>query len=215
MSVQPGSKSRPALVIGLTGGIGSGKSAAARLFAERGVPVVDADVVARDLVAPGEPALEEIHRAFGATVLTDDGELDRQRLRELVFASEARRRELEAILHPRVYTEMARRLAALDGPYAVAVVPLLLETGGREMVDRVLVVDAPEEVQIERTAARDGSSREAVARILAAQMSREARLAAADDVLENDGDLDALAARVDALHRRYLALAASVASGSG
>lgn len=202
---------RPALVIGLTGGIASGKSAAAALFAERGVPVVDADVVARQLVEPGEPALEEIRRVFGPSLLDASGELDRRRLRELVFADDARRRELEAILHPRVYARIARELDSLDAPYAVAVVPLLLETGGRELVDRILVVDAPEELQISRTIARDGTTPEAAARVLAAQLPRARRLACADDVITNDADLASLARQVDALHRRYLELAASIA----
>lgn len=203
---------KPVLVIGLTGGIGSGKSVAAESFAAHGVPVIDADVLARELVAPGCPALEEIHRAFGPSVLTASGELDRRRLRELVFADEQRRHELEAILHPRVYAEIAHRLAALDAPYAVTVVPLLLETAGWELVDRILVVDAPEELQLSRATARDGTSREAVARILAAQIPREQRLALADDVLTNDGDLASLAHQVDALHRRYSSLAASIAT---
>lgn len=202
---------RPALVIGLTGGIASGKSAAAALFAERGVPVVDADVVARQLVAPGEPALEEIRCAFGPSVLDASGNLDRRRLRELIFENDARRRELEAILHPRVYARMAHELGSLDAPYAIAVVPLLLESGGRELVDRVLVVDAPPELQISRTIARDGTTAEAATRVLAAQLPRARRLACADDVLTNDGDLASLAHQVDCLHRRYLELAASIA----
>lgn len=199
------------LIIGLTGGIGSGKSTVARYFAELGVPIVDADVVARELVAPGSPALREIRAEFGDEVLNTDGGLDRGRLRELVFADADRRRALEAILHPRVYAEMARRVAALDTPYCIAVVPLLLETGRRDFVDRVLVVDAAEDVQRARAQRRDGATAEGVQAVMQSQLERSARRRAADDVIENDADLAALRHYVEALHRRYLALAAAAA----
>lgn len=199
------------LIIGLTGGIGSGKSTVARYFAELGVPIVDADVVARELVAPGSPALREIRAEFGDEVLRADGGLDRARLRELVFADAVRRRALEAILHPRVYAEMARRIAALAAPYCIAVVPLLLETGRRDFVDRVLVVDAAEDVQRARAQRRDGATAESVQAVMQSQLERSARRRAADDVIENHADLAALRQHVEALHRRYLALAAAAA----
>lgn len=202
---------RPALVIGLTGGIGSGKTTVADRFAARGVPVIDADEIARRVVVRGEPAHGEIVREFGRDVLDAAGELDRRRMRERVFADEAKRERLEAIVHPRVYAEIERQLDGLDAPYAVVVVPLLIETGGRDRVDRVLVVDIPPRLQIERTSRRDGTTPEAVERILAAQMDRDARLAAADDVIENAGAPSALEEAVAELHRRYLE-AARVAS---
>ena len=204
---------RPRLVIGLTGGIGTGKTVVANLFAARGVPVIDADVLAREVVEPGQPAFEAIVAEFGAGVLSPSGALDRRRLRERVFADSGGRERLEAIIHPRVYAEMERRLDSLDdGPYAVVVVPLLVETGGVERVDRVLVVDAPEALQIERVSRRDGTSRAAVEKILAAQAERGARLEAADDVIVNDADESQLERRVETLHEEYLGRAGRVAS---
>lgn len=194
------------LRIGLTGGIGSGKSAVAERFAARGVPVIDTDVVAREVVAPGEPALAEIVAAFGTGVLDAAGRLDRRRLRERVFADESARRRLEGILHPRIRTAVQQRLEALDAPYCIIVVPLLIETGFGP-VDRVLVVDVDETRQIERTSRRDEVSPESVRRIMDTQASRQARLARADDVISNNGGLDDLERQVEALHRRYLALA--------
>lgn len=202
----------PVLVIGITGGIGSGKSTVARMFTELGVPVIDADDLARDVVARGEPAYEALVREFGRSILTESGDLDRREMRERVFSDADKRARLEAIVHPRVYAEMTRRLAAIDGPYAIVVVPLLIETGRRDFVDRVLVVDAPEELQIARALRRDGTSRGGVERILAAQVDRRTRLAAADDVIENDSSESALRDRVADLHRRYLETAARVAS---
>lgn len=203
---------KPHLVIGLTGGIGSGKTAVANLFAARGIPVVDADEIARQVVMPGEPAYDEIVRVFGADMLTTSGELDRRRMRERIFSDPAGRERLEAIIHPRVYAAIDRRLNALDGDYAIVVVPLLLETGGADRVDRVLVVDAPRELQIARVSRRDGTCAVAVEKILAAQIDRRARLEAADDVIENDASETALADKVAALHEKYLARAARIAS---
>lgn len=203
---------RPPLVIGLTGGIGSGKSAVAERFAALSVPVIDADELARSVVEQNQPAYAEIVREFGDSVLTDTGELDRRAMRERVFADPDRRRRLEAIIHPRVYAEIERRLETLDAPYAVVVVPLLVETGGTNLVDRVLVVDAPEALQIERVSRRDGTTAAAVRRILAVQLDRETRLQAADDVIENDAAEDALDAKVSALHQRYLDDSARIAS---
>lgn len=195
------------LRIGLTGGIASGKSLVADLFAARGVPVIDTDVIARDVVRPGQPALEEIEREFGPDVLDPGGGLDRRRLRELVFADEARRRALEAILHPRIRSEAVRKSAAAGGDYQIIVVPLLVESPMRQFMDRILVVDCSEQTQLERLLARDTETEERARRILAAQASRETRLGIADDVLENEGKKEEAAAQVERLHRQYLELA--------
>jgi dephospho-CoA kinase len=198
--------------VGLTGGIASGKSAVADAFARRGTPIVDTDAIARDVVEPGRPALAEVVRAFGPGVLDADGRLDRRALRTLVFAQPELRRRLEAILHPAIRAEMHARADAAAGPYVVVAIPLLVENGLQAQVDRVLVVDCPPEVQLARLLARDGETPEGARRILAAQASREARLAAADDVIVNDGSLAELDARVDALHRTYLVRAAGAAA---
>jgi dephospho-CoA kinase len=195
------------LRIGLTGGIASGKSAVADAFARRGIAIVDTDVIAREVVEPGRPALDAVVRAFGAGVLDPHGRLDRRALRTLVFAEPAERRKLEAILHPAIRAEMHAQAAAAAGPYVVIAIPLLVENGLQAQVDRVLVVDCPPETQLARLLERDGETAEGARRILAAQASREARLAAADDVITNDGTLDALDSRVETLHRQYVALA--------
>ncbi len=195
------------LRIGLTGGIGSGKSTVAELFARRGVPVIDTDVLAREVVVPGQPALAEIARTFGHDVLDPNGQLDRSRLRERVFDDPAARRTLEAILHPRIRAAVQTRLARLKAPYCVIVVPLLVETNFVDLVDRVLVVDTEERQRIERTRARDRVPADAVRQIIAAQATREQRLAAADDVITNNGTLADLERQVDRLHAQYLALA--------
>ncbi len=203
---------RPALIIGVTGGIGSGKTTVADLFSSLGVPVIDADELARQVVVQGQPAYEEILQYFGPTVMTKSGELDRRRLRARVFSDSAKRARLEAIVHPRVYAKMEQQLACLDTPYAIVVVPLLIESGGVELVDRVLVVDSPEELQIERTYRRDGTSRATIENILAAQLDRSSRLSEANDVIENDASVEALEEGVSRLHRKYLAEAARIAS---
>ena len=197
------------LIVGLTGGISSGKSTVAERFAARGVPCIDADQLTRDLVEPGEPLLKRLVASFGEGTLDAQGRLDRRRLRERVFADPVERRRLEALMHPAVYAAMRGRIAALDAPYCLLVIPLLVETGAQSRVHRVLVVDVDEATQRARTAARDGVSPEQVEAILASQASRAERLAAADDVIDNGGDRDALEARVEALHHRYLALAQS------
>jgi dephospho-CoA kinase len=197
------------LKIALTGGIGSGKSTAAGYFSELGVPVIDADQLARELVAPGSAALGEIAAAFGPGTIGDDGRLNRARLRQVVFADPKQRRRLEAILHPRIYGEMRRRAQALQVPYCILVIPLLLETGETAIADRVLVVDAPEALQRARAQARDGLSEADLDAVFQAQVSRAERLRAADDVLVNDGDAAQLRAAVAALHQRYLRLAAA------
>lgn len=195
------------LRIGLTGGIGSGKSTVAELFARRGVPVIDTDVVARQVVALGEPALEEIVREFGREVLDSRGQLDRTALRRRVFDDPIARRRLEAILHPRIRAAVQAGLAALDAEYCLIVVPLLVETNFVDIIDRVLVVDVDERQQLERTSARDRIPLEAVRRIMAVQAERSERLARADDVISNNGALEELERQVDRLHAQYLALA--------
>lgn len=184
----------------------------ANLFSSLGAPVIDADELARQVVAPGEPAYEEILQHFGTTILSKSGELDRRRLRERIFSDPAKRDRLEAIVHPRVYAQMKHLLDCLAAPYAIVVVPLLIESGASELVDRVLVVDSPEELQIERARRRDGTTRVAVEKILAAQLDRSARLSTADDVIENDGSVEALTKVVSTLHRQYLSEAERIAS---
>jgi len=195
------------LIIGLTGGIGSGKSTVAGYFAQRGIPVIDADELARTLVEPGSPAAGEIAGVFGPNILLPDGSLDRLQLRKLVFADPARRRDLEAILHPRVYAEMRRRTRWLRSPYCIWVVPLLVETGETAQVDRVLVIDAPESLQRERVRSRDGMDDETLEAILRSQASRAERLQAADDVIVNNADIAHLQQQISLLHQRYLDLA--------
>jgi dephospho-CoA kinase len=193
---------------GLTGGIGSGKSTVADLFAELGTPVIDTDVIARDLTAPGAETLEAIRVVFGETVMQADGTLDRAALRRRVFADSGARRQLEAILHPHIRQAVERTLATLTAPYALIVIPLLVETSGyQNMLKRVLVVDCPENVQIARVVARNGLAQAEVKAILAAQAGRAERLAAADDIIVNTASLEALRAEVATLHQRYLALA--------
>ena len=194
----------PMLKVGLTGGIGSGKTAAADMFAELGVPVIDADVIARRLVEPGSEALAEIVRAFGRDVLDAGGRLDRARLRQRIFGDDAARIRLEAILHPRIRRAVLDELERLDAPYCILVVPLLVESGWRDLVDRVLVIDAPEALQRERVARRDGIPAAEVDAMLAAQADRATRLAAANDVVLNDGDLETLRRQIEALHHKYV-----------
>lgn len=195
------------LRIGLTGGIGSGKSTVANLFAAHGVPVIDADVIARELVEPGQPALAEIVAAFGADMLDAQGRLDRAKLRARVFDDPSQRKRLEAILHPRIHDLMAERTAAQTAPYALLVIPLLFEADQRDLVDRVLVVDAPAETQRARVSARDRLPPAQIDAMLAAQWDRQRRLDHADDIIDNSGDAAALERQVDALHCRYLDLA--------
>ncbi len=202
----PAARHRP-LRIGLTGGIGSGKSEVAKRFAALGAPVIDADAIARRLVAPGSPAFDEIVQAFGADSLDATGGIDRARLRRHVFENPAERARLEAILHPRIRAEMLAEAARLDTPYCVLVIPLLIESGQRDLVDRVLVVDADEARRIAWIKARSGLDDAEIRAIMAAQADRNTRLRAADDVLDNDGDLTHLDAEVRRLHALYLALA--------
>ena len=195
------------LRIGLTGGIGSGKSEVSRLFAERGAPVIDTDLISRELVEPGQAALREIVEAFGAGILDPDGRLNRDRLRSQVFADPDKHRRLEAILHPRIRDRALERAETLEAPYCLLVIPLLVETRGDYPLDRILVVDTPREKQFERVVARDGLPRPEIEAIMRRQASREQRLALADDVILNDAGLDHLETEVARLDRRYRQLA--------
>jgi dephospho-CoA kinase len=195
-------------VVGLTGGIGSGKSAAADLFAAHGAAVIDTDAIAHDLTKPGGGAMPLIRAGFGDGVAAADGALDRAAMRAVVFADPPARKRLEAILHPLIREESERQLAAAATPYAILVVPLLIEAGDyRKRVNRIAVVDCAEATQIARVMSRSGLARPEIERILAAQATRAQRLAAADDVIDNDGELAALAPQIERLHGNYLALA--------
>jgi dephospho-CoA kinase len=194
--------------VGLTGGIGSGKSCVADLFAGLGAGVIDTDLIARELTEPGTSTLAQIVCDFGVEVLSPDGTLDRGGLRERVFRDRAARSRLESILHPRIRDLMLERAAKLHAPYAVLVVPLLFETGQEILMDRVLVVDCPKATQIQRVQRRNQLAPAEIARILASQVSRAERLARADDVIDNSGERVALEPQVERLHRVYLDLAA-------
>ncbi|MFG6179200.1 dephospho-CoA kinase [Halomonas sp. THAF12] len=203
--------SKTPLIVGVTGGIASGKSTVARAFAALGIPWVDADDVAREVVEPGEPALAAIAERYGKHVLQPDGELDRRALREIVFADPSERRWLESVTHPRIRQRLLERLDAFRGnhahPYALLVSPLLFESGQHQLVDRVLVIDVPESLQIRRTASRDDVDETQARAIVAAQMPRDRRLARADDILDNDTDKAGLTGQVAELDRLYRALA--------
>lgn len=195
------------LTIGLTGGIASGKSLVAKRFVELGASLVDTDVIAREVVAPGEPGLAAIRKVFGPSVLDESGNLDRAAMRDLVFHDAAKRKTLENLLHPRIRARMLEQIASSTGPYTLVAVPLLIESGFAPLFDRVLVVDCPEEAQVARLMRRDGVTEQDAAAMLAAQTSRKARIDAADDVIDNSGTLDATYEQVEALHRRYLEIA--------
>lgn len=194
-------------IVALTGGIGSGKSTVADAFARLGITIVDADIIARQVVAPGQPALNAIHQHFGSHALNDDGSLNRRVLREIIFAAPDEKQWINNLLHPIIQQQTRLQLAAASSPYVLWVVPLLVENHLHTRADRVLVVDVSQETQINRTMQRDNVSREHAHQILAAQVSREARLAVADDIINNDGPPDAAIARVSHLHQQYLALA--------
>jgi dephospho-CoA kinase len=192
--------------IGLTGGIASGKTTVANLFARRGVTLIDTDIIAREVVAPGTPLLAQVEQELGPGLIGPDGALLRRKLRERVFADADKRRRLEGLLHPAIRREVERRSALAAGPYHILIVPLLVEGQGRIPVDRILVVDCPEEVQLARLRQRDGSSDAEARAILAAQASRATRLSAADDIVINDGDPALLDAQVEQLHQKYCRL---------
>jgi len=197
------------LRIGLTGGIGSGKSAVASLLMTRGIPIIDTDEIAHRLTEPGQPAFDEIVRNFGQDILDANRRIDRDKLRERVFENAGERQRLEAILHPRIREMVREKLEALHAPYCILVVPLLIESGFIDLVDRVLVVDASEGVQIQRTVARSGLTEPEIRKIIAAQVSRAQRLQKADDVIDNNGDRKHLETEVERLHQWYLSLAAT------
>ncbi|KAE8761740.1 MULTISPECIES: dephospho-CoA kinase [Paraburkholderia] len=199
--------------VGLTGGIGSGKSTVADLFAAHGVPLVDTDLIAHRITAPHGIAMPQIAAEFGDSFVAADGSLDRARMRTLVFSDDGARKRLEGITHPLIRAETEREQREAQGPYVIVVVPLLVESGSwKTRVNRVLTVDCSVETQISRVMSRNGFSREQVLAIIARQATREARLVAADDVIDNDNDnapLDALKTQVDAQHRVYLSLASA------
>ncbi|MCH1493194.1 MAG: dephospho-CoA kinase [Luminiphilus sp.] len=192
-------------VIGITGGIGSGKSAVTQRLEAHGITVVDADFVARQVVEPGRPALKAISAHFGAEILHPDGSLDRAALRKIVFENPTEREWLESITHPAIRDEIGRQIANATSPYVVLSSPLLLEAGQSDFADYVVVVDVPEAVQIMRTRARDNNDEALVRKIMAAQLPRDERIARGDEVINNEGSLEDLHQRVDALHQRLLA----------
>jgi len=203
-------RNHPEFIVALTGGIGSGKTMVSDRLARLGAAIIDADLIAHELTAPDGNALDAIAAEFGPGVLATDGCLDRVQLRQLVFGNPSARRRLEAILHPRIRSEMLARLAVADGPYAVLVIPLLFETGQTEISNRILVVDLPEALQIARVKARSGLNEDEIRSILDSQASRSTRRAGADDLIDNSGSIVDLLAQTDALHQRYMEL-----SGSG
>ena len=195
------------LRVGITGGIGSGKTALTDWLSERGIVIVDADLASRVIVTPGQPALTEIAETFGQEYIQHDGQLNRAALRELVFTDDSKRQQLEAITHPRIREELARQMDAADSAYVVLSSPLLLESGQSSMVDLSVVVDVPENTQIERTMARDNNARQLIEGIMAAQLDRDTRISRADIVINNSGSLDELYQRGEVLHQTLLARA--------
>jgi dephospho-CoA kinase len=202
------SSSQPFRVV-LTGGIASGKSAVATEFAKLGVPIIDTDVLAREVVEPGQPALLAIVERFGPEVLDAQGQLDRRRMRERIFENPAERKALEAITHPAIRLAQQAKTASAAGPYQIHVVPLLADTHSKSLYDRVLVVDCPRDTQLSRLLQRDGITPQLAESMLAAQATREQRLAIADDVLDNNGSIEELPSKTAVLHELYLALAAA------
>ena len=192
----------------LTGGIASGKTAVSDRFARLGVPVIDTDRIAREVVEPGQPALDEIREAFGAEYLDPTGRLDRKKMRQAIFSDRSQKARLEEILHPRIAREALRQIAAAAFPYCLLVIPLYTESARWSWIDRVLVVDVAESVQVERVMNRDGIDRRHAQAILAAQATRQQRLGLANEVIDNSGSLDDLDRQVEVLHRKYLELAA-------
>lgn len=196
-------------IVALTGGIGSGKSTVANAFAHFGVPLVDADVIARQVVEPGTPALNAIASRYGETIVQTDGTLNRATLREKIFSEPQKKAWLNSLLHPLIQQETQRQLAKIAQPYVLWIVPLLVENGLQHRANRVLVVDVAPEIQLARTMARDGITRQQAEHILASQVSRQQRLACADDIIDNSGDPLIIAPQVAALHQQYLKLAAA------
>ena len=193
--------------VGLTGGIGSGKSSACQQFAHWGVPIIDTDQIAHQLLAPGQALLDQLCQEFGTTILNEQGELNRPAMRQQVFNDPAKLARLEQHMHPAIRAEMTRQLAELQAPYVILAIPLLVEKGWQSVVDRVLVVDCSESLQLTRATHRDGADQASIRRIMAQQASRQQRLAVADDILHNEGSIEALASQVAMLHQQYLQLA--------
>lgn len=202
----PGKCNKQTLVVGLTGGIGSGKTTVANGFSALGVPVIDADLLARELVEPGQTALDEISSTFGTEAVTADGQLDRDYMRQRIFSDPDQKSRLEAILHPKIRQRIRALLADIRTPYCIVVIPLLLETRQTDLVDRILVIDSPEKEQLKRVAARDGLSDNAIMAIIKSQIDRNTRLAAADDIIVNDQDVNELTGRILKLHRHYMGI---------
>lgn len=194
------------LKIGLTGGIGSGKSTACEIFSEFGVPVIDADIIAHNLVKPGMPVLQAIINEFGEGIVTKDGSLDRKKLRDQIFTNETDRKKLENILHPAIYNEIAHETEGLLSKYCIIALPLLLETGASKIIDRILVIDSPRELQLSRASIRDNVSKSDIETIMHSQISADDRLAVADDIVNNDGDIDNLRRQICDLHRFYTSI---------
>lgn len=196
------------LKVGLTGGIGSGKTTVSKLFASLGVPIIDADIIAREVVAPKQSALREISALFGDHLLDEQGQLRRKQLRQIIFADPNKRKQLEAILHPRIRQRMLEQVARAEHQhsYCILSIPLLLESGWQNILDRILVVDISEHLQLTRTCQRDNIDKQAAQAIIASQVSRQTRLLAADDIIDNDGNSDDLHQQVMALHQNYLNL---------
>ncbi len=195
------------LKIGLTGGIGSGKSTVTQIFSDLKIPIIDADIIAHQLVEPGKPAIKAIAKQFGQQILTDQGTLNRKQLKEVIFSDPEQKKTLEQILHPLVFAEMESQIKQLSSPYCILSIPLLLETQMQDLVDRILVIDCPVEVQLERVKNRDQLNIETIKSIIASQVPREQRRQAADDIIINDADTQALAEQVKKLHNLYLSLA--------
>ncbi len=191
------------LRIGLTGGIGSGKSTACEIFSELKVPVIDADVIAVKAIKPGMPALQSIIDEFGVKIITKDGYLNRKELRDRIFKNESDRRKLESILHPVIYKEIARQTKGINSAYCIISIPLLLETGTSDIIDRILVIDIPKELQLSRASARDNASLKNIETIIHSQISRDDRLAAADDIINNEGDIENLRRQIYDLYEFY------------
>jgi dephospho-CoA kinase len=194
-------------VVGITGGIGSGKTAATNFFSTLGIDIVDADIAARIVVEPGSDALQQIARHFGPTIIQADASLDRAALRHIIFKDSAAKRWLEQLMHPLIGSEVQRQIASAKSPYVIFVSPLLIEAKQHLICDRILVIDVPEEIQLQRTIIRDNNDASQVQRIIASQVNRAQRLTCADDVIENTGSLEQLREQVEKIHRHYLELA--------
>lgn len=194
------------LIVGLTGGIGAGKSTVTQLFASHGVPIIDADIIAREVTQPSQPAYKEIIQHFGEHLILKDGSLDRSLLRHLIFENRDERKWLEALLHPIIQQSIEQQISSISAPYCIVVIPLLFEVQPYSFINRILVIDAPEQMQIDRVLTRDQLNTSQIEAILKAQVSREQRIQGSDDLILNNGDLDDLSKQVEKLHQFYLKL---------